>query len=116
VTTAVALALYLGIATPREHAASARAAADVASRDQTIADLRARADAIDARARALEADLASARAAATSLQSQLDEANRRVAQRGGRAPLGPAPARSGGPRLDGFTTCPPGSKDPLCLR
>jgi hypothetical protein len=112
----VAMAAHYGVTVPREHARATEAESALASRDVTIADLRANAGVADARARALEGDLTAARAQADRLRDELEAARKApVAHVATPRMPGQAP-RIEGPRLDGFTSCPPGSKDPMCLR
>ncbi|HEY1697109.1 MAG TPA: hypothetical protein VGG39_33345 [Polyangiaceae bacterium] len=118
VACGAALALHLGVAVPHERASAAAAADGIASRDVAIADLREREAAAEVRAKSFEDDLAAARDENVRLHADLDAARR---------PSGPGPlptTRHGpgtahhadGPRLDGFTQCAAGSKDPLCLQ
>jgi colicin import membrane protein len=107
------LAIQYGVALPREHTRAAAADAAIASRDVTIADLRSLAAAADTRARSVEADLAAARVDNEQLRAERD-ATRRLPT--AHAPASRATPRAETPRLDGFTTCPPGSKDPMCMR
>jgi colicin import membrane protein len=116
VAAGVATAAHYGVVAPREHARATEAEAAVASRDVAIADLRAHAEATDARVRTLEDDLTTARGDSERLRADLDTARRQVVPRGS-APRWQAPVpRADPPKLDGFTSCPPGSKDPMCLR
>jgi hypothetical protein len=114
VAAGVAMSVHYGVMAPRERARATEADAAIASRDVAIADLRAHAEATDARVRALEDDLATARADGEKLRAELDAARRPVTPH-----VAPSrwtgPPRTVGPRLDGFTTCPAGSKDPLCM-
>jgi hypothetical protein len=115
VSAGVAMAVHLGVVAPRENARAAEATAQMASRDVEIAELRSHAEAADARVRALEGELAASQSDSARLRSDLE---------GTRRPTGPSLPRAGAvgigahrdtPRLDGFTSCPPGSQDPLCL-
>jgi colicin import membrane protein len=110
---AVAAALYLGVLAPRQRARDAEAAAQIASRDESIADLKTRAGAAEARALTLEGDLRGA-------LKELERLRSIEAPHGADShPLRGSPGRSStqrsGPVLDGFTTCPQGSQDPLCM-
>jgi len=116
VVAGVAMAAHYGVVAPREHARATEAEAAIASRDVAIADLRVHAGATDARLRALEDEVTAVRGENDRLRADLDAARK---QNGARAPAprGPGVApRAEVPRLDGFTSCPPGSKDPMCLR
>jgi hypothetical protein len=115
VSAGIAMAVHFGVVAPRENARAAEATAQTASRDVQIAELRSHAEAADARARALEGELAASQSDNARLRTDLDRARR---------PTGPSVLRGGGvvpgphhdtPRLDGFTSCPPGSQDPLCV-
>jgi colicin import membrane protein len=115
VAAGVALAVHYGVVAPKERGRAAEASAEIASRDVAIGDVRSHAEATEARLRALEGDLAAARAENDRLRADLEAARhpggRTVPSHGPVVPPQPHP----GPRLDGFTVCPPGSKDPLCL-
>jgi len=114
VAAGVALALHYGVVVPGEEAAAARSAGELAARDVAIADLRARLDASEARASALDDELAAARADAARPPRSLDDPDARLPhRRGAHAPA--SPAHRTDDKLDGFTSCPPGSQDPLCL-
>ncbi|HEY8041857.1 MAG TPA: hypothetical protein VIF15_18765 [Polyangiaceae bacterium] len=115
VAAGVAMALHFGVVAPREQARAAQASAEIASRDVTLTELRARADATEARVRSLEDDLAAARTANGELRADLAAATRTPPPRSGGWHGQAGPPRNDVPHLDGFTTCPPGSKDPLCL-
>jgi hypothetical protein len=113
VAAGVGMAMHYGIALPRERVRATAGDAAIASRDGTIADLRSLAAAADARTRSMEADLASVRGDNDQLRAERDAAPR--------VPTAHVPAprvapRAETPKLDGFTTCPPGSKDPMCMR
>jgi hypothetical protein len=62
VATALAIVVHYAVFVPREQARAAQAASELASCEATIAGLRSRSDAADARARASEGDLVDARA------------------------------------------------------
>jgi colicin import membrane protein len=115
VAAGVATAVHYGVVAPREHARATEAETAIASRDVAVADLRSHAGAMDARVVALEEELAGVRGENDRLRAELDAARRPPATHG------PAPRWNGviprvdGPKLDGFTSCPPGSKDPMCL-
>jgi len=113
VAAGVGIAIHYGVALPREHARATAADAAIASRDVTIADLRSLAAAADARTRSVEADLAAARADNEQLHAERDATRRLPAVH---APAARVPPRAEIPKLDGFTTCPAGSKDPMCMR
>jgi colicin import membrane protein len=115
VAAGVAMATHYGVVAPREHTRATEDEAAIASRDVAIANVRAHAEAMDARVRALEDEAAAARGENDRLRAELYAAHRQP------APLNPTPRgpgvapRLGVPKLDGFTSCPPGSKDPMCL-
>jgi hypothetical protein len=111
---AAAGVLHYGWVAPRQRARDADAAAKIASRDATIADLGTRVEATEARARALEDDLRAAAEERDRLRAL--HAPRGVETKHAPASVGRAvPTRTTGPVIDGFTTCPPGSHDPLCM-
>ena len=116
VSAGVAMALHFGVVAPRERATASEARAELASRDVAIEDLRAQAAATDARVHGLEDSLAAARGDNDALHAELEAARRPPAttgsSRGGAVRGVPRPDA---PRLDGFTRCSPGSRDPLCL-
>jgi membrane protein involved in colicin uptake len=90
---------------------------EIASRDEAIRDLRAGVDATRARLQTLEESLATTRAARDHIQADLDDARRRLARpTPGRRSTSGAEMHGADTKFDGLTTCPPGSKDPLCLR
>jgi len=112
-----AMAAGLGVVTSREQAHRERAETEIASREDAIRELRSGADATQGRLRSLEESLATLRGDNQRLQEELDDARRHVAHRApGHATLVPGASHAADPKLDGFTTCPPGSKDPLCIR
>jgi colicin import membrane protein len=113
----VAGALHFGIAAPRAQATLRVVTDQLASRDVAIAELRTRADAADGQVQALQASLATAQGANAKLQSDLDDLRRNPPRRppGPAIHPGPGPGVRNDPRLDGLTTCSPGSKDPLCV-
>ncbi len=115
VAAGVAMAVQLGVVAPREHARATQAESAIASREVAIADLRAHANATEAQVRALQDDLAAARAEDDRLHTDLDVA-RRLGTLRAPAPRWTGPATRADPKLDGFTSCPAGSKDPMCLR
>jgi colicin import membrane protein len=116
IAAGVAMAVHYGVVAPREHARATEAEAAMATREVAITDLRTHAEATDARVRTLEDELTAARGENERLRADLD-ATRKQAPSHGPAPRwsGVAP-RVDSPKLDGFTSCPPGSKDPMCLR
>ena len=111
----VAVALHYGVVVPNERVRATEADGAMASRDVVIADLRAREQTSEARLHVLEEDAITARAENERLRSELEVARRssplHVAPRSSTAVLPNVP-----PPLNGFATCPPGSKDPMCLR
>jgi len=114
VATGIALALHLGVVVPRQHAREASQNAEIASRDAALGDLRAQADAADRRTRALEADMASLRGDNDRLRAELAAATQAgTPPRHGPGTFSPRHPKELTP--DGFTSCPPGSKDPLCV-
>jgi membrane protein involved in colicin uptake len=115
VSAGIAVAVQLGVVAPRDRARAVEATAAIASRDSTIEQLRSSAAAADARIRSLADDLAAARGDNDRLRAGVELSRRPSPTAGsGRAPVGVAP-RPDTPRLNGFTSCPPGSQDPLCL-
>ena len=112
-TAGAAMAAYFGIAAPAQRSALAEARSEMASRDQTIDQLRMRAAASEASERALQVDISALRDENTRLRADLDASRTR--------PTAHGPARTGPPSrqpdrsLDGFTTCAPGVNDPLCV-
>lgn len=115
VAAGVAMAVHFVVVAPREHARATQAESASASREVAIANLRARANATDAQVRALQDDLAAARAEDDRLRTDLDVARRQATLRAPQ-PRWTGPATRGDSKLDGFTSCPAGSKDPMCLR
>jgi hypothetical protein len=111
-----ALALHLGMTVPRERASALSGADAIASRDATILDLRGREATAEARAKGFEEDLSAARDENVRLRTDLDAARHPSGPAPGPAHHGPGPRHADGQRLDGFTQCAPGSKDPLCLQ
>jgi hypothetical protein len=111
-----ALALHVAVAVPHERASTAAAAEGIASRDVAIADLREREAAAEARAKGFEGDLAATRDENTRLRADLEAAHHPSGSNPAPTHHGPGPGHTEGPRLDGFTRCAPGSKDPLCLQ
>ena len=110
-----AAALYLGVLCPRAEANLRAASAQTAAKEATISDLRTKVESTEAAVASLQGDLAGARAEVVRLQGLLDA--RPVAARPprpGPSPVGTRPTHAD-PTLDGFSTCPPGSKDPLCV-
>jgi len=111
----IGMAAYFGVAAPSARAAIAEAHSETASRDQTIDQLRVRASASEASERALQVDIAALRDENTRLRADLDALRSRAPA--GRTPARGTPhARRPDPTLDGFTTCPPGVNDPMCVR
>jgi len=113
VAAGAGIAIQYGVYLPREHARAIAADVVVASRDVAIADLRSLAAAADARTRSVQADLAAARVDNEQLRAERDATRRLPAAH---APAARTTPRAETPKLDGFTTCPPGSKDPMCMR
>jgi hypothetical protein len=113
VAAGITMGLYFGVVGPRAEAGQRDAMGEVASRDATIGELRARADAAEARLEALTTDLAAVRDENARLHGQIDIAPRPPVPHVGHVPGVPPRADH---TLDGLTTCPPGSKDPLCAR
>jgi colicin import membrane protein len=110
----VGMAVHFGVAAPSARAAIAEARSETASRDQTVDQLRIRASASEARERALQVDIAALREENTRLRADLDALRSRVPS--GRTPgRGTPQPRRPDRTLDGFTTCPPGVNDPMCL-
>jgi hypothetical protein len=116
VAAGVAMAAHHGVFAPRERARATEADATIASRDVAISDLRAHAEATDARMRTLEDDLTTARAENDKLRTDLDAARKLAIVRGPAPRWTAVTTRPDRPKLDGFTRCPPGSSDPMCLR
>jgi len=109
------MALYSGVAAPSARAAVADARSETASRDQMIDQLRVRVSAGEARERGLQEDIAALRDENMRLRADLDAARSRVPS--GRAPTRGTPQpRQPDRSLDGFTTCAPGVRDPMCIR
>ena len=115
VAAGMAMAVHFGVVAPREHARAIQAESAIASREVAIADLRSHTNATDAQVRALQDDLAAARTEEDRLRTDLDVVRRQGTLRAP-APRRTGPATRADPKLDGFTSCPPGSKDPMCLR
>jgi colicin import membrane protein len=113
VVAGITMGLYFGIVGPRAEAARRGAMGEVASLDATIGELRARAVADEARLEAVTTDLAVARDENARLHGQIDAPARPPVPHVGHV-LGTPPRTDRA--LDGLTTCPPGSKDPLCIR
>jgi len=115
VTACVAAALYLGVLSPRAEASLRAATADRAARDAAITDLRTKVESSEGAIASLQGDLAASRAEVARLQGLLDARPAGLRpSRGGPSPAGTRPVHTD-PALDGFTSCPPGSKDPLCV-
>jgi len=112
--TGACLVLFSG----REQARMEASSAEVAVRDGTIRDLRATAEATQARLLAGDESLASMRAARDRLQGELDDARRPTGHRTAspRSTVAQGQTHAAETRLDGFATCAPGSKDPMCAR
>lgn len=109
-------ALYLGVLSPRAEASLRAAIAETAARDATIEELRAKMASTDMTVASLQSDVVAAQAEVTRLRGMLDA-------RPGVGPSHPGPrgptvrgVPHADPRIDGFATCPPGSKDPLCAQ
>jgi hypothetical protein len=118
VAAAAAAATVLGVVAPRERALSDQILALYDSRDTASRDARANAEATERTLHTLQENLAALRSDRDRLQSDLDDARRQLLRRSG-AFHGPSagPHSTGDrPKLDGFTSCPPGSKDPMCLQ
>ena len=114
VSAGIAMAVHFGVVGPRDRARVAEARRQVASRDVEIEELRSHAGAADVRVRALADELSASQSENARLRSALDA----VRHPGPAAPTGHGPGvgpRHDMPGLDGFTSCPPGSQDPLCL-
>ncbi len=111
----LATALYLGVLSPHAEATLRAANAETAAREATITELRTRMAATDATVTSLQGDVASAQAEVGRLRGLLDArpAAGPTPHPGPHGPIGPAVPHTA-PPIDGFTTCPPGSKDPLC--
>jgi len=116
-TAVIAAGAYWGVVAPGERARAAEAAGAMATRDATIGDLVARANAADERIRSLERDLASAAADNKRLQAEADDAKRQGSHRvPGRSPAVTGTSARQDRVPDGFAAqCPPGSRDPMCL-
>jgi colicin import membrane protein len=110
----VAMAVHFGVVAPKERAQAAEASAQIASRDVAVADLQRHAEETEGRVRTLEQDLAAARSENEKLRKQLDGVRPAPATPHGFGPHG-GPAPTAAPRMDGFTSCPAGSKDPMCF-
>jgi hypothetical protein len=112
----IAMAAHFGVVAPREHARATEADAAIASREVAIADLRRQGESTDARLRSLEGDLQTIRAENDELRRELQAASRTTGPRNAPPRRTGAPSRAEPPALNGFTTCAPGSKDPMCVR
>jgi colicin import membrane protein len=116
IAAGVATAAHYGVVAPGERARAREADSVTASRDVVIADLRTHAEATDARVRTLEDDLTAVRGENERLRADLDAARKQVGAHGPVPRWTGVSPRADAPKLDGFTSCPPGSKDPMCLR
>jgi hypothetical protein len=112
--TACVMVVHYAVAAPRERLRAATAESKLAGRDDAIADLHRQHDDDESRLRDLETALGSARADSDALKLEL-AALRRTAPRSTLPSGAGQQPHPGAPRLDGFTVCAPGSKDPLCL-
>jgi hypothetical protein len=110
-----ATAVHYGLVVPREQARATEDAAAIASRDTTLAEGQARAETTEARVRTLEDELAAAGVENAQLRKEAD-ALRKATASDPPAQRWTGPARADIPTLNGFTSCAPGSKDPMCLR
>jgi colicin import membrane protein len=117
VAAGVAMAIHFGLVAPRARAGAAEASAELASRDVAIQDLRAQAAATETRMHGLEGDVAAARGDGDKLRADLETARRACVPAAAPHPLasGPSAPHPATQRLDGFTSCPAGSRDPLCV-
>jgi colicin import membrane protein len=116
VAAGIGMAVYFGVAAPAARAALAGAGSELASRDQTIDQLRMRVSAGEASERALQMDIAALRDENSRLQAELAGSRSRVQ---GAHPSGrgvPATTKRPDRSLDGFSTCAPGVNDPMCVR
>jgi hypothetical protein len=112
---AALISLYAAVARPRWKA-DIEARLQAESRDEsTIQTLRMRAEESERHVQDLESDLASAQSEVARLRLQLDEANRKRGNTNVPRPPRRARIADTPPPLDGFTRCPPGSSDPMCL-
>jgi colicin import membrane protein len=118
VTLAASGAIYVGAVAPRDKSQVDALRARVDSTEAALRASGAKEEAAEQGLRALQAEGASLRNDRDRLQSELDDARRLLSHRSNTVRGGPTGTRSPGdhPKLDGFTTCPPGSKDPLCLQ
>ena len=109
-------ALYLGVLSPRAEARERAANAETAAREATITELRTKMAATDATVTSLQSDVAAGQAEVTRLRGLLDARPPAgpTSHPGPHGPTGPSVLHTA-PPIDGFTTCPPGSKDPLCI-
>jgi hypothetical protein len=110
----VAAGLYAAVVVPAERARAARSAAELASRDVLIEDVRQEVRKAEEQTRSVAGDLVAARDENARLQAALEAAKRHPAVSHAATP---APAHASARRetwSDGFTSCPPDSKDPLC--
>jgi colicin import membrane protein len=112
----IGMVVYFGVAAPAARAALAGARSEVASRDQTIDQLRLRAGASEASERALQVDIAALRDENTRIRADLDGLRSRVQGAHPSRHGVPAPTKRPDRTLDGFTPCPPGVNDPMCVR
>lgn len=110
----IAMAVHFGVVAPAARTSLADARSEIASRDQTVDQLRVRVGEGEARERGLQEDISALREENTRLRADLDALRNRPT---GRGPVRPTrPSRPTDRTLDGFTACPPGVDDPMCVR
>jgi hypothetical protein len=117
VTAAATAATYRVVVDPRERALSDEARSQIESRDAALREVRANAGVMERTLHTLEENLAALRGDRDRLQFELDDARRLLSHRSGafHGPAAGPPSPGDRTKLDGFTSCPPGSKDPMCL-
>jgi colicin import membrane protein len=113
----VAAGLYAAVIVPAERSRAARSAAELASRDALVEDARQEVRKAEEQTRSVAGDLVAARDENARLQAALDAAKRRAtpSHPANIAPSHPTTTRARETWSDGFTSCPPDSKDPLCV-
>jgi hypothetical protein len=113
-----ATASCFALLSARAQARAGAASTELATRDGTIRDLRATAEATQGRLQTADEALASMHAARDRVQAELDDVPRQAGHRTAGPRTNAAAGQTHGTetKLDGFTTCAAGSKDPMCIR